>query len=98
MAEDYGTAGAALKTGGGAEAGNGPSEDQPKEREDTFFMPHYPGSEDLQPGDTVQLRVVGKDSDGQCEVEVVKGDEHEDGTTPEGGKRPMMEDMEESLK
>lgn len=41
-------------------------------RNDTFFMPpDFPGAENLKAGDTVTLRVVGKSSDGEIEVEHV---------------------------
>jgi hypothetical protein len=88
------TAGAALRDG------SSPGDEGDKGgREDTFFLPHeYPGASDLQPGDMLQLRVVGKDADGQCEVEVVHGDDKEPGEMATAdGKKPMMDDMEESL-
>lgn len=43
------------------------------EREDTWFIDDFPGSENLQPGDTITLRVVGKDKSGALEVEQVAG-------------------------
>lgn len=39
-------------------------------REDTFFLPtDFPNSDSLKAGDTVTLTVVGKDADGNVEVE-----------------------------
>lgn len=43
---------------------------EPDQRDDTFFLPSdYPGAENLKPGDMVSLKVVGKDADGNIEVE-----------------------------
>lgn len=44
------------------------------EREDTFFLPpDFPGADGLKAGDTITLRVVGKNSDGEVEVESSSG-------------------------
>ena len=61
-------------------------QDQPATREDTFFLPSdFPGSDNLKPGDTLTLKVVGKDADGDIEVEHVAGQ-------PAKG-RGMMDDL-----
>lgn len=45
-------------------------------RNDTFFLPQdFPGSEGLKPGDTITLKVVGKDSEGDIEVAMDGGEE-----------------------
>lgn len=36
-----------------------------------MFIPAFPGSENLQPGDPVPLRMVGQTADGQIEVEPI---------------------------
>lgn len=78
-------------------AGDAQSADQPQGREDTFFLPpDYPGIENLKQGDTVTLRVVGKDEDGNVEVEC---DPKE--MAAKGGQKnykPMMDDFDESMK
>lgn len=41
-------------------------------REDTFFLPSdFPQADTLKPGDQLTLRVVGRDSEGNIEVETV---------------------------
>jgi hypothetical protein len=57
----------------GTEAGNDPGEEQePKPDEGGgMFIPAFPGSEKLQPGDPVPLRMVGQTADGQIEVEPI---------------------------
>ena len=104
MPYEYGNAGAALReSASGPETTNGggaPSEQDNQEqppKSDTFYLPDdYPGAADLQPGDTLQLKVVGRDKDGQVEVECVH-DDVEKGGTPADGKKPLMQDMDESL-
>lgn len=58
-------------------------------RDDTFFLPSdFPGSDALKAGDTLTLRVVGKDADGDIEVEHVAG---------EPAKSGMMDDLRTSM-
>lgn len=97
MPGEYGNAGAALRDQGGPETGG---DQEPQQREDTFFLPNeYPGAEDLQPGDTLSLRVVGKDEHGQIEVECVHDDGGKEGESgmPASRGKSVMDDMEESL-
>jgi len=79
--------------GGGEDMGGEPGDErQPPDgqREDTFYLPpDFPGSEMLNPGDMLQLRVVGKDGDGGIEVEHVpmKG----------GGEPEWRQDLKRSV-
>ena len=78
------------------QGGDAQSADQPQGREDTFFLPpDYPGIENLKKGDTVTLRVVGKDEDGNVEVEC-----DPKAMAAKGGNayKPMMEDFDDSMK
>lgn len=89
---DNGSASAALEDSGETE--NQDSQDQEQESSDNcFYLPaDFPGSENLKAGDTLTLRVRGKDADGDIEVEHV-GDESEG-----SNKKPIMQDFEESMK
>ena len=63
-----------------------PSGDAPPSgRGDTFFLPpDYPDSDKLKPGDEVTLKVVGRDEDGNVEVEC--GDSPEEQQEPQESK------------
>lgn len=59
----------------------------------TCFLPgDFPGAENLKAGDTLQLKVVGKDADGDIEVEHMQGGE---GEKPEG--KGMMDYFDEEV-
>ncbi len=60
--------------GNGGDAPAAPAEqEQPKEG--TFFIPSSPELAEYGPGDTIMLKVVGKDTDGQLEVECQHDDQ-----------------------
>ena len=49
-----------------------------EERDDTFWIPtDFPGADQLKEGDTITLRVVGRDGNGEVEVELAGGPEQE---------------------
>lgn len=67
--------------------------DTQESSEGNFFLPgDFPGADALKAGDTITLRVVGKDADGDVEVENVSGD------TDSGSDKPIMQDFEDSMK
>ena len=83
--------------GGAAESlgspGGGGDDQSPPAREDTFFMPpDFPGAEALKTGDTLTLKVVGKDSDGRLEVE-----QSTDGQPGAGGSDDWKQDMRQTM-
>ena len=87
---DKPTASAALEDGN-----PGDGQDTPKEEssDNCFYLPSdFPGAENLKAGDTLTLRVRGKDADGQIEVEHVGDGAGDD------GQKPIMQDFEESMK
>jgi hypothetical protein len=65
--------------------------DEPAERGDTFFIPStgIPGSESLKAGETLTFRLVGRDADGQLEVEFASKPETEE-------ENPMMDELLEA--
>lgn len=44
----------------------------------TFFLPPESGCGDCEPGEVIQLKVVGKTPEGELEVEYVGGDKGDD--------------------
>jgi hypothetical protein len=47
-----------------------------KPRKDTFFLPSgFPGMDSFKPGQTITLKVVGRDAEGDIEVAVGDGEE-----------------------
>lgn len=56
----------------------------------SFFLPSsFPGRADYKPGDTITLKVIGEDADGDLEVKCLH---------PKGGdKKDMMSDLRESV-
>lgn len=83
------------KTTGPSESENA-SKDSPEGNEEgyTCFLPgDFPGADELKPGDTVTLKVVGKDKDGDLEVEhMPKG-----GTKDDNGTLGLMDDLDQSM-
>lgn len=58
------------------------------ERGDTFFISKQELG-DYKPGDTVQMRIVGEDKDGNYEMECL----HDQGKGPDGWKTDLREHM-----
>jgi hypothetical protein len=72
-------------------ADNGADEAQEGE-DNTFYLPgDFPGAANLKAGDTVTLRVVGKDADGDIQVETDNG-------SGSDSNKPIMQDFEDSMK
>jgi hypothetical protein len=72
-ADTSGMAGTASDAGDPGENDESENSDQ---GDQTFFLPPtFPGMDQYKPGDTITLRVVGKDSDGDLEVECVEPDQ-----------------------
>lgn len=56
---------------------------------ETFFLPDsFPNREDYKPGDTITLKVVGADADGDLEVECVQ---------PKDGHKSMADDLRATM-
>jgi len=73
-------------TGDPSEMGESESSDQ---GDQTFFLPDsFPGRENYKAGDTITLKVVGEDADGDLEVECVH---------PKGGEKDWKTDLRESV-
>lgn len=66
------------------------SDSEQSSDDQSFFLPSsFPGRAGYKPGDTITLKVVGEDADGDLEVKC----EH-----PKGGeKKDMMSDLRESV-
>lgn len=102
MAYDNNESGGGMAESGPAmpsspEGGDAQQQEHEGGREDTFFLPpDYPGIENLKPGDTVTLRVVGKDEDGNIEVEC--DPKEMAAKAKQGSYKPMMDDFDESMK
>lgn len=55
----------------------------------SFFLPSsFPGRADYKSGDTITLKVIGEDADGDLEVKCLH---------PKGDKKDMMTDLRESV-
>lgn len=83
MFNDSAAADLAATAGAPSAPGNNPEEEKEgaeHEQAETFFLPSgFPGSENLKPGDTVTLKVVGKDAEGGIEVEAESPEEGDEG-------------------
>lgn len=81
---------------GAADQLEGASENQQPQGEDnSFYLPgDFPGAENLKAGDTITLKVVGKDKDGDIEVEHIPDDE--DGNQPQQ-KPGMMDNFDKEV-
>jgi hypothetical protein len=99
----YDDAAAQLDAGGDqGGAGNPGAAENQTPREDTFFLPSaFPGSDMLKAGDTITLKVVGKDAEGQIEVEHMPDDmegEHADRWKGDFRKDMAAQTAPESMK
>jgi len=74
-------------SGSAADDLNNPPDDQGG----SFYLPSdFPGAENLKPGDTITLTIVGKDADGDIEVQPAESA----GATKKG----MMDHFDEEVK
>jgi len=73
------------------EMAEAPAEEKSEERGDTFFISSsgIPGAETMKAGDTMTFRLVGRDADGQLEVEYAAKPEGEE-------ENPMMDELREA--
>ena len=91
---DNPTASAALEGSSGADESETQDNSKEESSENCFYLPgDFPGAENLKAGDTITLRVRGKDADGDIEVEHM-----DEGAMGDDGQKPIMQDFEESMK
>lgn len=66
--------------------------EQGGESDSSFYLPKFPGSENLKPGDTVSLKVVSNDEDGVAVEPISEADE--ESSENDGG---MMENFDNEV-
>src|SRR5258705_3170753 len=65
----------------------------------TCFLPgDFPGAENLKAGDMLSLKVVGKDKDGDIEVQHIDEGEGEGNQKMRAGKSGMMDHFDEEVR
>src|SRR5882672_6447997 len=76
------------------------NQEQPDESKGyTCFLPgDFPGAENLKAGDSITLKVVGKDKDGDIEVQHVDEGDGEANQKMMAGKSGMMDHFDEEVR
>lgn len=68
---------------------------QPEAEDNSFYLPgDFPGAENLKAGDMISLKVVGKDKDGDIEVQHMPDDEEGGQPKPKPG---MMDSFDKEV-